>query len=157
MFTGPCTGDVPPESNGSGTIEDGELTIAKTAGLQSALDTHTGQIISLNTSMGNLANSFYTETEVDIFLAAKQNALSGGSIWGGGSSTAQILNGSVVRSVRHATGDPLAVAVIGDSLDLSVDCFTQVQVTALLAAYQESLSHGSTWGAGYTSRRSWMA
>ena len=118
MFTGPCTGDVPVETDGAGVIADGELTIAKTAGLQSGLDTHTGQIIAINTSLGSLANSFYTETEVDTFLSLKQNLLSVGSIWGGGVSTAQILNGTVVRSVRHTTGGPLAVAVIGDSLDI---------------------------------------
>ena len=139
MFTGPCTGDVPVEtSGGTDTIADGDLTIAQTVGLQSALDTHTGQIIAINTSLGNLANSFYTEIEVDAFLAAKQNVLNTGTVWGGGISTAQILNGAVVRSVRHANSGPLTVTVVGESLDLSVGCYTQAQVTALLAAHQAS-------------------
>ena len=50
MLAGPTTGDV-AISVGSLTTADGELTIAKTNGLQAALDTHTGQIAMINTSL----------------------------------------------------------------------------------------------------------
>ena len=74
MLAGPLSGDV-AISVGGLTVADGELTIAKTNGLQTALDPHTGQIAPIKTSLDGLGNSFYTETEVDAFLAAKQDAL----------------------------------------------------------------------------------
>ena len=53
MLAGPLSGDF-AISVGGLTVADGELTIAKTNGLQTALDTHTGQIPTINTSLNGL-------------------------------------------------------------------------------------------------------
>ena len=42
---------------------------------ETAITTHTGQIVSLNTSVNGIGNSFYTRTLTDALLSGKQNIL----------------------------------------------------------------------------------
>ena len=56
--------EVSTKASGSG------LTIA-----EADIATHTGQIVSLNTSVNNMGNSFYTKSLTDALLSGKQATL----------------------------------------------------------------------------------
>ena len=115
---------------------DSSLFTTVTNTLDGVILANTGDITALTSNV-------YTRTEIDSNLLLKQNLLSGGSIWGGGTVSSQILDGSTIRSIRHNPTNPLSISVVSDSLDFAVDTYTQSSIDAFLVLKQNVIGANS--------------
>ena len=110
---------------------------------EAAITTHTGQIVSLNTSVNNIGNSFYTKTLTDALLSGKQATLANNGGPGIG-----MLNGTDVRQVTAVA--PLSATIVYDfanptavgtnNIELAVD----LSGTTTALAGKQDFAYGAT-------------
>ena len=141
MIEGPLSGK--SESDSASAVDLAALAVevstkASGSGLTIAeadIATHTGQIVSLNASVNNMGNSFYTKSIADALLSGKQATLANQ-----GGSGVPMLNGTDVRQVTAVA--PLTAAIVYDFANQSDPNNGNLELTVDLSGKQDTVLDG---------------